>query len=320
MQVSSACIPKIMNYAEALEHFNQVMPYRSGSQKGIKPLGSNRRYKYLSIAKGQNDEIYLQFVKSNIVTFHSDGYIVVSLCKWDTVGTRQFVAAATPFGVTHERGQTYLRIGDKWYAFADSDTPIIVQPDGTVRDPIHESIYRLNAKAIKSKRAEYSGFIEYVKNMGNVLVGIKDTEIAPVAERHRSTFAEFNTLREIRLRRMELPYPFGGERKREGFLKYMNLFLSHVKKAQETEDLQGYYDMFVLLGASSLNYSPSLNSFIKSNPWRYPSDISDDVEIGSRMLEFFDEIIKHIHREEVFDKIVVPVGKKVSNHNRKYFK
>lgn len=315
MQVSSAGVPRILDYAQALEHFNQVVPYRSGSQKGLKPLGSNRRYKYLNIAKGQNDEIHLRLVESNVVTFYSDGHIVISLCKWDTISTRQFIAATTPFRVTHEKGRTYLHIEGKWYAFADAVTPIVVQPDGTVRDPIQESIYRLNAKAMKCKREEYFGFREYVKNMGNVLVGIKDTEIVPVAERHKSTFAEFNMLREVRLRRVELPYPTGMRGKREGLIKYLNLFLSHVKKAQETEDLQGYYDMFVLLGASSLNYSSSLNAFVAGSHWA-----PDSVEIGPKMLEFFDEIIKHIHREEVFDKIEVPVGKKVSNNNRKYFK
>jgi hypothetical protein len=58
-----------------------------------------------------------------------------------------------------------------------------------------------------------------------------------------------------------------------------------------------------------------LNAFIKA--WGYYTD--EEVEIGSTMLAYFDEIIKYVYNEEVFNKVEVPIGVAVSNSNRKYF-
>ena len=35
---------------------------------------------------------------------------------------------------------------------------------------------------MKSKRKEYGAFLEYVKNMGKILTGIKDEEVNAVAQ------------------------------------------------------------------------------------------------------------------------------------------
>lgn len=317
MRVDSAGLPRIQNYAQALEHYESVKPFRSGTQRGSKPLGSNRRYKYLTIAQGTDESIYLQMCDSNVVTFHKDGHIIVSLCKYDTISTRQFIYATTYFDICHERGQTYLGVHGEWFAFENAAVPIIITPEGKVRNPKQEKIFRVNTKALNTRRKDFAPFREYVKNMGSVLVGIKETEVVPVAERHRSTFAEFNMLRDIRLRRIDLPQDYQVAAHRPSAEKYLHLFLREVEVAQNKEDLQVYHDMFILLGISALNYSASLHSFIVGRYWRYALQ---EVEIGSTMLNFFDEILKYVYREEVFEVVEVPIGKKVSNVNRKYFK
>lgn len=316
MQVSSTGLRPIGTYADALQHYNDTVPYRSGQYKGERPLGSNRRYKYLRMEKGEANEIYFKLVDSNVVTFFEDGRIAVSLCKWDTVSTRQFIDASTSFSAKHERGQTYLKVSGKWYAFADSNTPIIIKADGTVDNPVQEYVYRINRKAMAAKRQEYGEFVEYVKSMGNVLVGIKDTEIPPVAER-LTQFSEKNmypSIHRASLLRLNLPNPRGYARLNNETLVRLEKYLDTVKTAQVDNDLQTYYDLFVLLGVSSLNYNSYLNSFVV-----HAYRDNAQVEIGKVLLNFFDEIIKYIHKEEVFNKVEVPIGTSVSNDNRKYF-
>jgi hypothetical protein len=70
----------------------------------------------------------------------------------------------------------------------------------------------------------------------------------------------------------------------------------------------------VQLGVSCLNHNSRLNAFIKSWGWD-----TQEAEIGSTMLAYFDEVIKYVYNTEVFYKVEVTIGVAVSNSNRKYF-
>lgn len=312
MNVSSAGLRPIANYQEALAHWESVVPFRSGTEKGCKPLGSNRRYKYCQIAN-DGDAIHLRLLDSNIVSFYEDGAIKVWLGKWDTVTTRQFITATTYFETKYDRGFTYLRIKGMWYVFEDAATPIWVEPDGSVRNPVQEHAYRLDKKKMRATREMFQPFLSYVESMGKVMVGIKHAEIKAVEQRQRSFFSEFNLFTgDARLRKLELPTTLyhRGNPKTMG---YLQKFLSKVIEAQEREDLEAFYDYYVLLGVSALTYNNHLEAYAV-NYYR-----SCDIEVGEKMLEYFNEILKYIYREKVFKKIEVPIGEKVTSANRKYF-
>jgi len=68
----------------------------------------------------------------------------------------------------------------------------------------------------------------------------------------------------------------------------------------------------VHLGVSALHY----NSYTHTYTVAWADNAGG---IGKPLLEYFDEIIKHIHKEEVFNKVEVPIGTKSTNVNRKYF-
>lgn len=315
MNVNSANLRRFFTYAEAKKYHDEVMPYRSGSDKGKRPLG-NRRYNYCQIYKDEETGfISLTLYGSHIVVWSPNGEVFISLCRYDAVSTRQFIDAVSPCKTKYDRGVTYLQVIGKegWYPFADSETPIVIK-DGEVMNPVQTHTYKLNRVAMKSKRKEFGAFLEYVKNMGKILTGIKDEEVNAVAQLLPEELVET----QINYGKMIMKVYLPSQTRYVMTSRRGNLcreFLQAVKQAQDPEDLEKFYHYFVQLGVSCLNHNSRLNAFIAS--WGYFSD--EEVEIGKTMLTYFDEIIKYVYNEEVFNKVEVPIGVAVSNSNRKYF-
>jgi hypothetical protein len=313
MNVNSANLPRFFTYAEAKEYHDEVMPYRSGGDKGLRPLGS-RRYNYCQISHdAETGAVSLTLYGSHVVVWSPNGEVYISLCRYDTIGTRQFIDAVSPCKTKYDRGVTYLHVIGKegWYPFADSETPIAIK-DGEVMNPVRTHAYKLNRVAMKSKRKEFGAFLEYVKNMGKILTGIKDEEVNAVAQQLPEELVETQQTYGKMVLKVYLPSQNGYRVTRRNDI--CKVFLQAVKQAQDPEDLEKFYALFVQLGVSCLNHNSRLNAFIKS--WRWDTQ---EAEIGSTMLAYFDEIIKYVYNEEVFNKVEVPIGVAVSNSNRKYF-
>ena len=317
MNLNSARLPRLFTYEQAFTHYNDVVPYRSGHKKFGRPLG-NRRYTYLNIDKIEGTNVIaLQLYGSDVVTFYPNGEIHVSLCKYDTIGTRQFIFATTPYNTSHIRGTTYLNVGEGWYAFADAETPLVILDD-KVKNPAQQLTYKVNRAAMKDLHKKYGAFREYVSTMGKILTAITDVEVLDAAKSGRipsegePQFVTLTTTRAVT--RIILPtaktrYYHGLHKPRET----VAAFLTEVCKAQEADDLERYRDLFLHLGSSSLRYNSFVHAFTVG--WRP----DDEIAIGPQMLMFFDEMLKHHYREEVFVKTEVPIGVKVNNANSKYF-
>ena len=264
MNVNSANLQRFFTYAEAKKYHDEVMPYRSGSDKGKRPLGS-RRYNYCQIYQDEETGVIsLTLYGSHIVVWSPNGEVSISLCRYDTIGTRQFIDAVSPCKTKHDRGVTYLQVigQEGWYPFADSETPIAIK-DGEVMNPVQTHAYRLDRVAMKSKRKEFGAFLEYVKNMGKILTGIKDEEVNAVAQQLPDEFVEIQQVYGRMMLKVYLP----SQSRHVITSRRGNLcmeFLRAVKQAQDTEDLEKFYHYFVQLGVSCLNRNSRLNAFIKS--------------------------------------------------------
>jgi hypothetical protein len=285
------------------------VPFRSGSEKGKKPLGRNRRYKVLQIEKiDETGAVCLVMCNSDVVTFFPNGEVHVSLCKWDTIGTRQFIQATSPYDVEHIRGVTYLKTENGAFAFSDAESPLILK-DHKVLNPTQQIAYHIDRKAFVRAQESYRGFMEYVKNMGTVLTGINESELRDAAMPIMTdSWTKTQQFIRILLPTQRSVYYHGRSRPRESIAE----FLEATRKATEADNLHDYHKLFLQLGVSSLYYNSYLHAYITR--WG-----AKDEPIGSVMLEFFKEMIKHHHREEVFAKKEVPIGEKCSNVNHKYF-
>ena len=309
MNVQSAGLRRLHTYDQALKHYQDVVPFRSGSEKGKKPLGGNRRYKVLQIEKiDETGAVCLVMCDSDVVTFFPNGEVHVSLCKWDTIGTRQFIQATSPYDVEHIRGVTYLKTENGSFAFPDAESPLILK-DHKVLNPTQQMAYHIDRKAFARAQEPYRGFMEYVKNMGTVLTGINESELRDAAmPMMTDSWTKMQQFIRILLPTQRSVYYHGWSRPRESIAE----FLEATRKATEADNLHDYHKLFLQLGVSSLYYHSYLHAYITR--WG-----AKDEPIGSVMLEFFKEMIKHHHREEVFVKKEVPIGEKCSNVNHKYF-
>lgn len=298
MMLNSANLPVLHDYAEARRWYESTVPYRSGSLKGQRPLG-NRRYKSCLIRKNDNDSIALALYDSSVVFITPDDTFHISLCRYDTVSTRQFIYATTPFDVTHNRGTTYLKVDGGWYQFKDSDATLSIK-DNKVLNPVPETTYKLNRAAMKDVQKKYGAFREYVSTMGCVMSGIEDKEVVALAEK-----------RGYKLQRLRLPVP-GAWWPADGQDPKIRrqIFFEEIEEAQVSGNLDKFYALFVELGVSCLHFNGYLKSFIPR--------IGNNV--AKPMLEFFDEMLKYLHKEEIFVPVELPLGKVSSNVNRKYFK
>lgn len=308
MQLRSVGLPTLHNYAEALARLENTVAFRSGSYKGRFPLGDNRRYKYCTIAKQYDDSVALQLYDSNVVTFYPNGEIHISLCKYDTVATRQFLWGTLPYDIKHDRGTTYLIINGEWYAFPSADTTLIIK-DNVILNAVQEKTYKLNRAVMKDKRSLYQSFLEYVNNMGRIQTGITQSEAAVAV----ACLIDYQVPNSGRINPIVLPralsrYYRGGEKP----IAMMERFLADVKAAQESNNLDKFYNYFILLGISALRFNYYMKAYVPS----YTDDV--EVSISKQMLEFFDEILKFVYSKEVFTSKDVPIGVKVSNKNRKY--
>jgi hypothetical protein len=298
MQVQSARIPVLRSYERALEHFEKVAPYKRGSVKGLKPIGANRRYQQCLIDKVEGTEVVMAVLyKSDLVAFYPNGQVHVSLCKYDSSTTRGFIEAVTGYPCFTRSRSTYLSVGGKDYAFHDEVTPLIIA-DGVVVNPKQELIYKINRKAMNEKREEFAPFLNYVRDMGAVMDMIKDSEIHP----------------SVKARALVLPtsavrYYHGNERPLEG----LKLFLYDVKHACVTNNLEEFYIKFQQLAMSALRYD-----YYRQG---YRGELAREgfAAIGKPMVEFFDEVLKYLYKNDLFVTELAPIGSSKANANRKYF-
>ena len=303
MQVSSAGLKVFHTYEQVLSHYESVVPYRSGSEKGKRPLGSNRRYLNLLIDKyTETNAVALSLYGKDIVTFFPSGRIEVCLGGYDSVSTRQFITAVTPWSCETHRGTTYLRMASGHFAFPNPHYSLIID-DYVVLNPQQEIVYRLNRKALNVVRDKYAPFREYVQNMGSI------TNCITMEEFNEAKVTDEWDNHEARVQRINLPtasvrYYHGVAKPVEQMLS----FIGRVEQSCKNDDLQGLYHAYLLLGISALDFTYFDNTF------RYKGE-----PIAKQCLEFFDELLKYVHRDTLFTKEVLPLGKKSSNDNRKYF-
>lgn len=309
MLMSSVQVPTLRSYAHALEHYEKAIPYKKGDLKGKKPIGRNRRYKACLIEKIEGTEVVVATLYgAHVVSFYPNGEVHVSLGKYDSQSTRGFIESVTGFRCYAKTNSTYLCVGEKAYAFHDSETPLIVK-DKEVQNAKQEKTYKLDRKAIAAKRQEYAPFLDYVKGMGGVMEVIPATEVERMLETYNS-YGGASKPKQLILPSMGARYMHG----RENLLEQLRLFLLDIKEACVADNLEQMCVQFYRLGVSALRY----DYYKQGYRAEYIADASY-APISKPMVEFFDEVLKFVFKGELFVEELAPIGSSKSNANRRYF-
>lgn len=305
MLLDSVCLPQIKNYADAVRIYEEIVPYRSGSKRGEKPLGANRRYKECTI-ENDNGVIKAMFFDKPILSFCSDGSVHVRL-HYDSASTRQFIRGASVFDTKVIRGDTYLVAPTgKDYVFKDPrETTLIFNKDFECVNAPLEYRYVLDRAKFKQEKERYRGFIEYVDNMSRITTFISEDEVRKATE--KSVWYQ-DGLGHKQMRRITLPRPNHLRYSKDSIEEVLRASLKNWEHKSEQGDLEYFYTEFIRLLVSACRYDYMKRGY------------GDEELTRKKMLDFIDEMIKFNAPESVFVREEVETGKAINNANRKYFK
>ena len=303
---NSARIKPILNYAQAKERYDKVVPIRG--RDNVRPLGDKRRYCWVNIVKktvsiesadhplGQFAEVYscaiygrdiIDFYPSGDLVFHGESYRGVSVMNMVTyalMGLAQVGSMRGKWYFVNKKGQSFVIHDDKptTFSLVDGD----YQP--SLNDK--EYIYRLNRKEMNGLRKQHKKFLDYActalgmdDNLGNV-DGLKKVK-------------EY-----LKLKQIDLIPAFNWNSKPD-FKSNRASVIKALDDFNESGDLELAYNLMQLFAGIAGRYS-----YRTSQTHCSPRELK----------KFFDEFLKHHFRDKLFVKEEVEVGKAFHDSNKKY--
>ena len=303
---NSARIKPILNYAQAKERYDKVVPIRG--RNNVRPLGDKRRYTWVNIVKntvsiesadhplGQFAEVYscaiygrdiIDFYPSGDLVFHGESYRGVSVMNMVTFalnGLAQVGSMRGKWYFVNKKGQSFVIHDDKptTFSLVDGD----YQP--SLNDK--EYIYRLNRKEMNGLRKQHKKFLDYActalgmdDNLGNV-DGLKKVK-------------EY-----LKLKQIDLIPAFNWNHKPD-FKSNRASVIKALDDFNESGDLELAYNLMQLFAGIAGRYS-----YRTSQTHCSPRELK----------KFFDEFLKHHFRDKWFAKEEVEVGKAFHDSNKKY--
>lgn len=162
-------VPRMFDYQHALDWYNNSIPIR-GREPEIRPLGERRDVDTYSIRKN-GDDVELVLYKTPVITFRTNGEIVLQTCGWSSVSTHQFIARVLGLPARGQGGSSIVMVGTQKYTMTgDNKLVLCREGSGTWRVLEHETLYgyKANRKALTNVRSRYSEFRSYFRGFLNL--------------------------------------------------------------------------------------------------------------------------------------------------------
>ena len=156
-------VPKLRNYADALKKHDETKPMR-GRLEEIKPLGDRRDADTYRIRKN-GDSVELVLYKTPVITFESNGEVMLFVDGHNTVSTHQFISHVLGISAHGVRRTTVLTINNAKYTLADKDK-LRLRKEGEnwhVLNATAQYGWKLDRTAVTTVRSKYSEFYKYLK-------------------------------------------------------------------------------------------------------------------------------------------------------------
>lgn len=184
MAYSFGQLPRITNYAQALEHFNAVKPIKGRTQE-CRPLGIRRRTEAtIDVERDSTGEItnkvLLKYFGHTLISFDKstpDEMTIHSTGRWwVSNSTASYIERVTgklcyvrDHGMhIHEenfRDSKVHRVFAGMRVRLSEDNGRIVL---SVLNPRAQKVYRVNRKKLNEVMRNYSGFVEYMQNIAKI--------------------------------------------------------------------------------------------------------------------------------------------------------
>jgi len=321
-------LPELENYADALYRYSKTEPLRAGNDKGLVPLGWNRRYKRSQILKVetlQGNAVFCRFYGTDVVKFYENGMVEFGVGGWDSPTTLMFLQGV--FGVAkfaRYKGKIYYKQLSTGKFFLIGKNGLRIDETGAPIDPTPEVAKVLNRARWKDLLQKLKPFSVYASDMSKLL----EPKVA-----HEIT-AEFNSLvrtygeeywrglsPEIQskpargtppyqISKLRIPYlPISAREvryNRNNIAQSRAEFVNRVLEASQTNDAEKMYPLFFMLQTSASEQRWTGNGYVsKCSP--------------ERIRKYLMELLKFEFCEGLFDSVVQPLGEFVADSNAKYF-
>lgn len=292
-------IKRITTYGEAKLRYEQIKPIR-GRAADIRPLGvrSNDDYriaKYINVLSGQVSYQCILY-QTPVVEFKSDGDVEINMGGYNSTATRTFIEKVLHLSCYSNNGSSVLCLGNKAEVVLHTTKTTVIRKLETYpytwelasSEPVYET--QMNKKKANNVRAKYGEFEKYLKAMINLreetrLEGVMGNKYA--YKRITFTETEFTEA------------GADGVGHREDF----PVELMATDQPEESKHSNFYKAALGVVLAIKGGHSVR---FFKGSEMHLSSE---------SILPKFREIVYRHHSDEVFEKVLLPVGKAA---NKKY--
>jgi hypothetical protein len=295
-QYRNTGIRRLHSYAEALAKFNDTKPIRGRTDitRPMYPLGHRHRVDSFWMQKcplTQDVELFLY--RTPVVSYKPDGRIAIKSDGWDTVSTAQFIVEVTGMqSYIYDRNlcvSIWTQEGCENYRVPANGTLTFVKDNGQfkyVDGAPTAYTHKVNRKAINQKRKQYKEFKQYALAM----LKLRDGQFSK-EEREAVGLGG--------------GYVPDGITHINGYTWAYDQFAKTVPIVQQwmladhEEKHNDYYKAFIVFAASFGTHG---------------SITRDAFDAG------FNYFILGLHRDEVMDIEVVPLGQVKKDNYGKYFR
>lgn len=309
-------LPRLRNYADALQRYEGTIPLRTGNDKGLVPLGDNRRYKRSQMVKGETRHgiayINCRYWQKDVIRFYQDGKVEFDIGAWHTPTTLMFLSDVFGRKFTRKKGKIYYMKQDRFY-YLDPVNGLQLDDAGEPIDPVPEIAKTLNRAKWKALTDKVKPFTTYAQDMTRIAEPRSAGQI----------LAEFHGLVEsygkdywlglcpdigkpnakvpyLTISTTEIKYNRGKIRETR------KVFIERVIEATQANDPVKMYPLLFVLQASA-----SVQRWTGNN---YMSQCKPEL-----IKKHFMELLKFEFCEDLFEDVVQPLGDTVTDTNARYF-
>lgn len=290
-------IKRIVTYEEAKLRYEQIKPIR-GRAADVRPLGVRKNDSY-RIAKRVNPlsdiTSYQCFLyRTPVIEFKPDGDVEINLGGWGSTATRGFIERVLYLNCYSKNGSNVLCLGSK--------SEVVLHPTKTTvvrrlevypftwelasSEPVYET--QLNKKKANNVRGRYSEFEKYLKGMVNLRTEQRESNTTYRGQKYILPPS-------IRFDRAEFT-----EMAARGFGVRTEGFPVELMANDQPEESK-----------HSNFYKAVLELALANRGGNFPGGGEVHVQSDVMLPRFRETVYRH-HKDEVFEKVLLPVGKAAS--------
>ena len=290
-------VKRIVTYEEAKLRYEQIKPIR-GRAGDVRPLGDrkNDSYRIAKRVNPLNDTTSYQCIlhRTPVVEFKPDGDVEINMGGWESSATRTFIERILHLSCYSKNGSSVLLLSSTSEVVLHNTKTTVVRRledypftwELASSEPVYEM--QMNKKRANAARHRYSEFEKYLKGVINLRTEQRESTIAYRGEKlilppsvtfYRAEFTEMEAR--------------GFGVRTEGF---------PVELMANDQPEESKHSNF---------YKAVLELALAIRGGNFPGGSGLHVQ-SDTLLPRFREIVYRYHSAEVFEKVLLPVGKAAS--------